>query len=304
MIHDARIELTLPSQEDLREHSEHCSADPRLLAALGARLGGQLRLRRTGGRDALFTVSEVREEDRPEIVRAGLIGRRRLGTDEPSDGVASTPAADPKLSECQAEDRDELVERLDDDDVTRRGLVVIAPHGGDIESHTDDQAERVAKCLSAAGVTLWRCKGWGDAFDRWHITSVDLDPASFPLLGSLMDRRFRNAVAFHGFRNDEVLIGGTASPALKRRVRDAIADAVEGIVVRVARPDDRFGGDNPCNIVNRLTAGWRGGVQIEQGLTIRRQHGDVIAAAVAGVYARRLRHPLTVTAFPGHAGRS
>ena len=35
-------------------------------------------------------------------------------------------------------------------------------------------------------------------------------------------------------------------------------------------------------------------LQIEQGLTIRRQHGDAIAAAVAGVYAWRLRRPLTV----------
>ena len=293
MIHDARIELTLPSQEDLREHSEHCSADPRLLAALGARLGSQLRLRRTGGRDALFTVSEVRDEDRPEIVRAGLIGRRRLGADEPSDGVASTPAADPNLSEGQAIARGELIERLCDDGI-HRGLVVIAPHGGDIEPHTDEQAELVADRLSAADVTLWRGKGWGDAFDRWHITSTDLDPASFPLLGSLMDRGFRNAVSFHGFRDDEVLIGGSSSPALKRRVRDAIADAVPGILVRIARADERYGGDNPCNIVNRLTAGGRGGLQIEQGLAIRRQHGAEIAGAVAGVYAKRLRRPLTV----------
>ena len=293
MIHDARIELTLPSQEDLREHSEHCSADPRLLAALGARLGSQLRLRRTGGRDALFTVSEVRDEDRPEIVRAGLTGRRRLGADEPSDGVASTPAADPNLSEGQAIARGELIERRCDDGI-HRGLVVIAPHGGDIEPHTDEQAELVADRLSAADVTLWRCKGWGDAFDRWHITSTDIDPASFPLLDSLMDRGFRNAVSFHGFRDDEVLIGGSSSPALKRRVRDAIADAVQGIVVRIARADERYGGDNPCNIVNRLTAGGRGGLQIEQGLAIRRQHGAEIAAAVAGVYAKRLRRPLTV----------
>jgi phage replication-related protein YjqB (UPF0714/DUF867 family) len=101
-------------------------------------------------------------------------------------------------------------------------------------------------------------------------------------------------VSFHGFRDDEVLIGGSSSPALKRRVRDAIADAVQGVVVRIARADERYGGDNPCNIVNRLTAGGRGGLQIEQGLAIRRQHGAEIAGAVAGVYAKRLRRPLSV----------
>ena len=61
-------------------------------------------------------------------------------------------------------------------------LVVLAPHGGDIEPHTDDQAELVA---AATGCSSWRCKGWrpgGGAHERWHITSTDIDPGSFPLL--------------------------------------------------------------------------------------------------------------------------
>ena len=40
--------------------------------------------------------------------------------------------------------------------------------------------------LNGYPATTWMCKGLGDelkgASDRWHITSTDLNPASFPLL--------------------------------------------------------------------------------------------------------------------------
>lgn len=53
----------------------------------------------------------------------------------------------------------EFVERLTDNG-RNSGLIVIAPHGGDIETHTDEQAERVASQLAPKAVTCWRCKGW------------------------------------------------------------------------------------------------------------------------------------------------
>ena len=170
---------------------------------------------------------------------------------------------------------------------------------GTSRRHTDEQAERVTVRLEGFGVTSWRCKGWkprrdgggGGAFECWHITSSDIAPSSFPGLGSVIDRGFAHAVAFHGFDEQEVLIGGTAPPELKEEVRSEIEAATigSGIGVRVATPKDRFGGDDPRNIVNRLTVDGLGGLQIEQSLTARRDHGTAIADAVAAVYARRLR---------------
>ena len=125
-------------------------------------------------------------------------------------------------------------------------------------------AERLGPQLASA----WRAKGWGTdggAFVRWHITSTDLNPVCFPLLNSVMSRRFAHAVAFHGF-NDEpgVLIGGTAPAELKERLRQAIQQVLPaGLHVRVALPTERYGGDDPNNIVNRLSP--CGGIQIEQG---------------------------------------
>ena len=217
------------------------------------------------------------------------------GASAPSDefeGVVDTQVPHPTLPEDEAEAASELIERLDDDG-RQRGLIVIAPHGGAIERRTDDQAERVATRLAGKAVSAWRCKGWkrdGGAFDRWHITSTDINEASFPGLRRVIGRRFTYAVAFHGFDDPLILIGGGAPPALKEEIREAIARALAGgdIDVRIATADDGFGGDDERNIVNRLTAGGTGGIQIEQSLEARQQHWEAIADAVADVYARKL----------------
>jgi hypothetical protein len=65
-----------------------------------------------------------------------------------------------------------------DDDGFQRGLIAIASHGGEIEPHTDEQAERVATALA---VSTWRCRGFDgtqSAVARWHITSADIDPGA------------------------------------------------------------------------------------------------------------------------------
>jgi phage replication-related protein YjqB (UPF0714/DUF867 family) len=296
---DASVRKALSSQDDLIARREHCSVDGRLLASLGAEVGQQIRIRRTATEYALYTVSERRDEDDADVVRIGLTGRRRLGTDDPFDGAVVLPAADPTLPDADAEARGELVERLDHGE--HRGLIVIAPHGGDIEDHTDEQAEYVASHLGDYRVSAWRCKGWkarradgtGGAFECWHATSTDINPSSFPGLASVIDRGFTHAVAFHGFDDAEILIGGTAPPALKQEIKCAIESATSGsgIPVRIATPDDKFGGDDPCNIVNRLTVRAAGGIQIEQSSPARRDHGTAIADAIAAVYARKLHRP-------------
>jgi phage replication-related protein YjqB (UPF0714/DUF867 family) len=298
---DAAVHRALtPEQQDLVDHPEHCSADPRALARIGRVPGQQVRVRRSPDL-ALYTVSQGRAEDSADIVRMGRDGRKRLGTGETFAAVVDSVVARSELTDCEAEALGELVERLGDDGA-HRGLIAIAPHGGEIERHTDTQAERVAARLAGHGVSTWRCKGFGTAaggaFERFHITSTDLDPASFPELAKVAGRGFRYAVAFHGFRDDEVLIGGGASFPLKAEIACAVEDALAGtgIRVRIAGPDDVFGGDSPRNIVQRLTAGGCGGIHIEQSLRARTEHGLAIADAVAGVFAIRLER----STRPGH----
>jgi phage replication-related protein YjqB (UPF0714/DUF867 family) len=293
--YDACVRQALkPEQQDLIDHQEHCSADPARLDAVGAALRDQVRIRRGDHQYALYTVSELRPETPDTVVRMGRTGRERLGTSDEFAGAVDTQVTRSDLSDDRAQATGEFVERLCDDGA-HTGLVVLAPHGGEIEPHTDDQAERVASQLASRRVSCWLCKGYkrdeaDDASRTWHITSEDISPRSFPLLGTVIGRGFQYAVSFHGFRRDEILVGGAAPDCLKEEVADAIGRALAGstIQVRVAQPGDAFGGDSPDNIVNRITANRRNGIQIEQSLAARKQHAQLIADAVAGVYRTRL----------------
>jgi len=240
---------------------------------------------------ALYTVSETRQETPDTIVRMAREGRARLTPDAseiPDEfaAIVDSQVPHPTCTDDQAETNSEFVERLTDNG-THTGLVAIAPHGGEIEEGTDQQVEHVASQLAAKGVSCWRCKGFkrgGGAFERWHITSPDIHEASFPLLNTIIKRHFTYAVAFHGFEQQEILIGGGADEALKCEIKSAIQKAIagSGIEVNIATAADNFNGDNPNNIVNRLANG--NGIQIEQSKAARDTYWQQIAHAVASVY--------------------
>jgi phage replication-related protein YjqB (UPF0714/DUF867 family) len=230
----------------------------------------------------------------------GKSGRERIGTtDEFTAQVSAQVVAD--LTDEQAAEQHEFVERLRGDS-GQSALIVLAPHGGDIERHTDEQAERLATRMT--DVTLWLCRGFSDGpgtSQRFHITSGDIREESFPALGRVAGRGFRYAVAFHGFVQQEptILVGGAGPCWLKQWVAAAVRKAVadSGITVRVGRPGEPFNGDDPENIVNRLTVGGRNGVQLEQTLDARSVHGTAIADAVADVYDSVLRRRFLLIAW-------
>jgi phage replication-related protein YjqB (UPF0714/DUF867 family) len=294
--YDTSVKKALsPLQEDLIKHKEHCSADSEKLATVGRALGHQVRIKRSTSEYGLYTISEVRQESPDNIVRMGKGGRERLGTSDEFAGTLDSQVPHPTFTdEQQARAHDEFIEQLQDNG-WHTGLIVIAPHGGDIERHTDQQAERVASQLVAKGVSSWRCKGFkqGGAFECWHITSTDINEACFSLLNLVISRSFTYAVAFHGFDDPEIpsdiLIGGTAPDSLKLEIKTAI----EGIVgpdftVHITKPYEQFGGDDPQNIVNRLTTGRASGIQIEQKIGPREKYAQPIADAVADIYDSKL----------------
>jgi phage replication-related protein YjqB (UPF0714/DUF867 family) len=292
--HNTNVKKALNSQSTLINKGEHCSADPEKLATIGCAMGHQIRVKRNENEYALYTVSETRPETPGTIVRMAREGRARLtpdGSDIPDefDAIVDSQVPHSTYTDEQAETNSEFVERLTDNG-THTGLVAIAPHGGRIEEGTDPQAERVAAQLAAKGISCWRCKGFkqgGGALERWHITSPDINEASFPLLNTIINRKFTYAVAFHGFTEDRILIGGGADEALKCEIKSAIQQAIgSSIEVNIATAADNFNGDNPHNIVNRLANG--NGVQIEQSLKARKDYGQKIADAVASVYKGKI----------------
>ena len=289
---DARINKALADQSTLLNSREHCSADPRSLATIGRARRQQVRVRLDGGEDYLFTVSEVRSERPRNILRLGKDARERLAAVQGHKAWVASEVPNPDLSEKQAKAAGEFIERLLDVP-SENSLVVIAPHGGEIEKGTDKQAELVAKLLRA---TCWRCRGYqavggAGASSRWHITSTDIHEASFPLLNKIIDRGFVNAVSFHGFLSQDegeipadIIIGGRARKTLKRHIQQALTRALpSGIVVEIASAGSRFAGNEKRNLVNRLASDGNG-IQIEQSRQVRKKHWRAIAEAVAREY--------------------
>jgi phage replication-related protein YjqB (UPF0714/DUF867 family) len=255
-----------------------------------------VRIERGGVGSGLYTVSQLRPESPDTVVRVGKDGRERLGTSAEFDGILDTRIARSELTDNEARDCGEFVERLQDNG-SQTGLIVLAPHGGNIERHTDEQAERVAARLGERRASVWVCRGYrcGDlSAGRWHITSDDIEPRSFPALDAVFGRGFADAVSFHGFTHDgsenEIVVGGGADD-LKAHVAAVLVRVVAGtpLTVRIAPPGDPLGGAAARNIVNRITADGRGGVQIEQGPLARDHYPLVIADAVAQAYRARLR---------------
>jgi phage replication-related protein YjqB (UPF0714/DUF867 family) len=260
---------------------------------------------------ALYTIESTHAEEPNDVfldyVDLVDVGERfGVSTVEPFKGKINAQVAAVGLDDADAETYSEFVEHLDDNDYNRE-LVVIAPHGGFIEEHTDTQAQYLAEQLPSKSVSVWLCKGFnkkedGGAFARWHITSTDISEESFPKLKTIYGRQFKFAIAFHGWGGDSICIGGSEpNPhdpdcleeeiTLKEEIKRAIDKVVPGsidVVLGGAGDNgcpENFNGDNSENIVNRLgtTA-----VQIEQCARAREEYGKAIAEAVANVIRPKL----------------
>jgi hypothetical protein len=76
-------QLRLPEQDDLKNESERCSADPVTLKSIGRSVGQQVRIKRSDDCRfvALFTVKQANPDDdvgdpkRANVVRTGQTGR-------------------------------------------------------------------------------------------------------------------------------------------------------------------------------------------------------------------------------------
>lgn len=267
---------TVAVETDTSTPRGHCSVPESTRRELSVEVGQQLRLWRAGT-CALFTVSD----GAGSVVTVDPADCSRVGADAAAfDATLDTTVPHPTHGESTAASGSEFVERT----VERSSkLVACAPHGGYIEYGTDEQAKLLADWL---GATAWYCAGWNDgggAYRRWHVSSADIHPDSFPALGSLADVGFDRAVSFHGWSEPHVAVGGAAPPKLREEVRDAISDAVDGALRVEVGADDARDGSSPENFVNWLTESGTGGIQLEQCYEARTTYRTAVVEAVADV---------------------
>ncbi len=308
--------FTLNKEKCSRPHTrEHCSINANQIHMMRLNKRQQVRIERpteNGTTLALYTIESTHDEEPNDVfldyVDLVDVGERfGVPTLEPFQGKINSQVAAVGLDDDNAKAYSEFVEHLADNDYNRE-LVVIAPHGGLIEEHTDTQAQYLAEQLPSKVVSTWICKGFnkkeeGGAFARWHITSTDISEKSFPKLKTIYGRQFKFAIAFHGWGGDSICIGGSESDprppncqkeeiSLKEEIKCAIEKVVPSSIDVVLggagdkRCPQNFNGDNPENIVNRLGTT---GVQIEQCETARKDHGKAISKAVADVIRLKLR---------------
>ena len=287
-----------------RVHAEHCKVNASQIQRIGREPEQQVRIEFPTVRGiiaAIYTVSSHFLNDQGRLI----LGNRIINLDncEQSGGGCSGKVKGKIMVEGlddpdEAETRGEFIEILTPD-IQNKKLIVIAPHGGEIEPWTDIEAEYVAKQFSPNIVSLWQCKGFSsegsaDAYERWHITSTEINPESFPKLKSIIapTPNFEYSIAFHGWTEDSICVGGNpanADTTLIGDIRTAIKVALEkensDIVVNIPPCPRKFNGDRPENIVNRLGIN---GVQIEQCKIARSKYHEVIAGAVADVIGNRI----------------
>ena len=180
---------------------------------------------------------------------------------------------------------------------------LLAYHGG-LETGTFEIATAAAR---RTGASLYAVRQPETL--RWHVPSVEVDPAVDPGLASFLSR-VRIALSIHGYRRRDrpwdILLGGQ-NRSLAAAVADALRDAFDGVILvegvtgvgdalnevrvvdQLAAIPPSLRGLHPANPVN-LPAG--GGVQIELPYRLRRspEHlARVADALVAVLGGSRLR---------------
>ncbi|WP_459193183.1 poly-gamma-glutamate hydrolase family protein [Halosimplex sp. J119] len=174
-------------------------------------------------------------------------------------------------------------------DTGQESVLVCAPHDG-FESNTAQAAGIVRKRIGDERASAWFVHAFGpDAFDRFHITSANISPASYPGLATVADRGFDYCISFHVFRGDDVLVGGLADKTLRDELGERISEAINGKRhVETERSEMRYAGKTQENIVNRLTTDSESGIQIEMPALIAHRYRKRVARTVADFFDERL----------------
>ena len=284
---------------------EHCKAKLKQIQDIGRHRHEQVRIefpRKGGGSiSSIYTVSVFHPHEDSVILGSKISELFEECELDPTCGICKGKVKAKIMidgldeDEEQAKNMGELIELSIVKE--NRKLIVIAPHGGHIEPHTDEQAQFVREHLPNDRVSMWMCKGFKipnltvklNAHKRWHITATEISERSFPKLRTIIEPKFEYAIAFHGWEDNSICVGGNAES-----IDAGLIDEIRGSIKHKLGPDIEvvatacgggFSGDDPCNIVNRLGVK---GIQIEQGLDIRNVHWQEIAQAVVDAIGPRI----------------
>ncbi|MDQ2052940.1 poly-gamma-glutamate hydrolase family protein [Natronolimnohabitans sp. A-GB9] len=301
----ATVDQAYADWDDLISHSGRQVADERisvwdgLLDNLDLEIGDNIMLRNPDipNQSAPYTILQTHEDEDAHSIRMGWGGRNRLHKDK-SDEEVNTPdrfAVEitqfaPNHRIADSESGNELdtsfteVEHHSENDI-----IVTAPHGGWIEPGTSEQTRILYNLLDDC--SLWNFEGnndGGGSFDRWHITSVDVQGECFPGFGMVEDHDWDWAISIHGFSYDTFLVGGLAPMGLREEIVSEVEDVIDaqGDDIEVTAPSEDewelFNAHSEDNYINRMTENGQSGIQIEQPWETRQdEYVEEIPKAIA-----------------------
>ncbi|WP_254864492.1 poly-gamma-glutamate hydrolase family protein [Halovivax gelatinilyticus] len=259
--------------------ARYCALPCSLVETTALRIGQQIRLI-GGGPDgyesAAFTVADVLDEDAVGLTSCGL---ERMDLADGDDvTIGASPVHQGYDTRREARLNSEYAEYLVGD-AAATSVLSLAPHGGHIELSTDFQTERLTEIVDGLG---WVAAGFYDGagtYNRWHVPSVDIE--SFPVLSDLAGETYDWTVAFHGYGDDAVLVGRTASEADRQTVADELSDRLPNTPVElVSESTTAYDGSSPANVLNRIGQIGRT-IQLEQPRSVRVNDWHVVADGVA-----------------------
>lgn len=200
------------------------------------------------------------------------------GVSLPATATLTEFAPSTGVTDLEAQTEGLLYEVLDDDGVND-DVLIIAPHGGGIETNTDDLADELKIALEGAGrtVSTWYCRGYSitpgqTSYDKWHVTSVSINPVRFPMLNGIMSRDFAVVLGIHGQgTSNRIDVGGNL--AIDSTL-DAIVTALDAETdlndQTIAKTESSgLEGQSARNIGNQLCPTSDHYVQLELGPEVR-----------------------------------
>lgn len=262
-----------------RRRREHIQLDPDLWRQMVAsnaslRLYNQVVLT-IGGFPVPLTVEILETQSAIATVRIGVEALARLPSQSlPASGVLTAYAPSSGVDDATAQAQG-LYYEYSDDNGSNANTIVIAPHGGNIESDTDTLAAAMKVGLDGVGKTtsIWGGKGYGlngqTSYDRHHISTVDTCIAQNPVLDTLDARGWARCIGLHGqSTNNRIDLG---CPASVNAFVDSLVTALQGDAalagVTIARTETtEIAGTDPNNLGNRLAPHY---VQVEMGPNVR-----------------------------------
>lgn len=164
---------------------------------------------------------------------------------------------------------------------TENSIILLAPHGGQVEPNTDTEAMIIGQYIE--GASIWGTRGivdggYDDAYNRWH-TSSKTDPLhAFPLYQQLQQHNYQCSISFHVMSEDGIIIGGRAPKAVRESLQKVLEKYFPTEDIRLGVKGGPRAGMNPHNFVNNLSSS--NPIHIEQSTDIAMNHPKKFSRAI------------------------